>query len=257
MSHSMEQSDGRGGTPTMTRRRFLAAGSAAAGLAALGSSVGRLVEAAAAIEPSTAGGFGRSSTWSSSCRRTARSTTTSAPCPACAGFSDRPVLTEHGRTASGTRSSTSSDTSRASAWTRPATSSPSTSLSDPPDGERPDDQRHHPRLGPPAPELERRRHGRVRLDPHRAATTGRERPVTMGYFTRDDLAFYYALADAFRICDGYHCSVLGPTDPNRVMSISATIDPAGSPGARSSRPTRRPADELRDLHLGDDARSGS
>ncbi len=54
--------------------------------------------------------------------------------------------------------------------------------------------------------------------------------VTMGYFTRQDLAFYYALADAFTICDGYHCSVLGPTDPNRVMSISATIDPAGAGG---------------------------
>ncbi|HXQ61521.1 MAG TPA: alkaline phosphatase family protein, partial [Acidimicrobiales bacterium] len=54
--------------------------------------------------------------------------------------------------------------------------------------------------------------------------------VTMGYFTRQDLAFYYALADAFTICDGYHCSVLGPTDPNRVMSISATLDPAGTAG---------------------------
>jgi phospholipase C len=54
--------------------------------------------------------------------------------------------------------------------------------------------------------------------------------TTMGYFTRKDLAFYYALADAFTICDGYHCSVLGPTDPNRVMSISASIDPAGVAG---------------------------
>ncbi len=55
-------------------------------------------------------------------------------------------------------------------------------------------------------------------------------PVTMGYFTREDLSFYYALADAFTICDGYFCSVLGPTDPNRVMSISASIDPAGVAG---------------------------
>jgi phospholipase C len=54
--------------------------------------------------------------------------------------------------------------------------------------------------------------------------------VTMGHFTRSDLAFYYALADAFTICDRYHCSVLGPTDPNRVMSISASIDPAGTHG---------------------------
>ncbi|MFZ0668060.1 MAG: alkaline phosphatase family protein [Acidimicrobiales bacterium] len=54
--------------------------------------------------------------------------------------------------------------------------------------------------------------------------------LTMGYFTRKNLAFYYALADAFTICDAYHCSVLGPTDPNRVMSMSATIDPAGVAG---------------------------
>jgi phospholipase C len=52
----------------------------------------------------------------------------------------------------------------------------------------------------------------------------------MGYFTRQDLAFYYALADAFTVCDGYFCSVLGPTDPNRLMLMSATIDPAGSAG---------------------------
>ena len=52
----------------------------------------------------------------------------------------------------------------------------------------------------------------------------------MGYFDRSDLPFYYALADAFTICDAYHCSVLGPTDPNRVMALSGTIDPAGSGG---------------------------
>jgi phospholipase C len=59
------------------------------------------------------------------------------------------------------------------------------------------------------------------------ATNG---PVTMGYFTRSELAFYYALADAFTICDGYHCSVLGPTDPNRLMAVSASIDPSGAHG---------------------------
>jgi phospholipase C len=55
-------------------------------------------------------------------------------------------------------------------------------------------------------------------------------PVTMGYFTNKELAFYYALANAFTICDGYHCSVLGPTDPNRIMSLSASIDPNGTGG---------------------------
>jgi phospholipase C len=55
-------------------------------------------------------------------------------------------------------------------------------------------------------------------------------PVTMGYFTRSELAFYYALADAFTICDSYFCSVLGPTDPNRLMAMSASIDPSGAHG---------------------------
>jgi phospholipase C len=53
---------------------------------------------------------------------------------------------------------------------------------------------------------------------------------TMGYYDRADLKFYYALADAFTICDGYHCSVMGPTDPNRLMSLTATLDPAGADG---------------------------
>jgi phospholipase C len=54
--------------------------------------------------------------------------------------------------------------------------------------------------------------------------------VTMGYYERADLPFYYALADAFTICDNYHCSVMGPTHPNRLMALSGTIDPAGKAG---------------------------
>jgi len=40
-------------------------------------------------------------------------------------------------------------------------------------------------------------------------------PVSMAHLARDDVPFHFALADAFTICDAYHCSVLGPTDPNR------------------------------------------
>ena len=65
---------------------------------------------------------------------------------------------------------------------------------------------------------------------HLAADGNQNGPVTMGYFTRADLAFYYALADAFTVCDHYFCSVLGPTDPNRLMAMSATIDPDGKDG---------------------------
>jgi phospholipase C len=54
--------------------------------------------------------------------------------------------------------------------------------------------------------------------------------MTMGYYDRSDLAFYYALADAFTLCDAYHCSILGPTHPNRLMANTGTIDPAGTQG---------------------------
>jgi phospholipase C len=54
--------------------------------------------------------------------------------------------------------------------------------------------------------------------------------MTMGYYMREDLPFYYALADAFTLCDSYHCSILGPTHPNRLMANSGTIDPAGAHG---------------------------
>ncbi|MFI2347692.1 phosphocholine-specific phospholipase C [Streptomyces sp. NPDC019443] len=38
---------------------------------------------------------------------------------------------------------------------------------------------------------------------------------TMAYLTREDIPFHYALADAFTVCDAYHCSFIGATDPNR------------------------------------------
>src|SRR5476649_1182742 len=47
-------------------------------------------------------------------------------------------------------------------------------------------------------------------------------PLTMGYFTRADLPFYYALADAFTVCDAYHCSLFGPTNPNRMFLFTGT-----------------------------------
>jgi len=54
--------------------------------------------------------------------------------------------------------------------------------------------------------------------------------LTMGYYSRDDAPFFYALADAFTICDNYHCSVLGPTHPNRLFHLSGTNDPDGLAG---------------------------
>lgn len=66
--------------------------------------------------------------------------------------------------------------------------------------------------------------------PAHLAADGAKGPFTMGYFNRQDIPFHYALADAFTICDSYHCSVLGPTHPNRYMYISVTIDPDGEFG---------------------------
>jgi len=65
---------------------------------------------------------------------------------------------------------------------------------------------------------------------HEAADPAGVGPETMGYYKRADLGFYYELADAFTICDRYHCSVIGPTDPNRLMSMTASIDPDGTHG---------------------------
>src|SRR6202051_3793404 len=54
--------------------------------------------------------------------------------------------------------------------------------------------------------------------------------LTMGYYTRADIPYYYAVADAFTICDNYFCSVMGPTDPNRLYTMAASIDPDGKNG---------------------------
>ncbi|MFD3451152.1 phosphocholine-specific phospholipase C [Streptomyces sp. NPDC058691] len=39
--------------------------------------------------------------------------------------------------------------------------------------------------------------------------------TTMAHLTREDIPFHFALAEAFTICDAYHCSFIGSTDPNR------------------------------------------
>jgi phospholipase C len=54
--------------------------------------------------------------------------------------------------------------------------------------------------------------------------------LSMGYYTREDLPYYYAVADAFTICDNYFCSVMGPTDPNRLYTMAASVDPDGKNG---------------------------
>ena len=64
----------------------------------------------------------------------------------------------------------------------------------------------------------------------RLAINANDAALAMGYYTRDDLPYYYAVADAFTLCDNYFCSVIGPTDPNRIYSMAASIDPDGKNG---------------------------
>jgi phospholipase C len=53
---------------------------------------------------------------------------------------------------------------------------------------------------------------------------------TMGYFTRDEIPFQYAVADAFTICDGYHQAIMAPTGPNRMYFWT------GTSSGRTSKP---------------------
>ncbi len=51
----------------------------------------------------------------------------------------------------------------------------------------------------------------------------KEMPLTLGYYDREDIPFYYALADAFTVCDQNFCSSLTGTTPNRLYMWSGTI----------------------------------
>jgi phospholipase C len=76
------------------------------------------------------------------------------------------------------------------------------------------------------------------------AVDGRAAGVeTMGYFDRADLSTYYAMAEAFTICDAYHASVIGPSVPNHLYLFSGTLDPdgrAGGPMVEDPAPLGRP-----------------
>jgi phospholipase C len=54
--------------------------------------------------------------------------------------------------------------------------------------------------------------------------------TTMAYLSREDIPFHYALADAFTVCDGYHCSMLSSTDPNRYYMWTGYVGNDGTGG---------------------------
>jgi phospholipase C len=53
---------------------------------------------------------------------------------------------------------------------------------------------------------------------------------SMIYCVRSDISYYYALADAYTICDAYFSSIFAPTYPNRMYEFTGTIDPHGLNG---------------------------
>jgi len=54
--------------------------------------------------------------------------------------------------------------------------------------------------------------------------------LTMGHYRRHDIPFQFALAEAFTICDAYHCSIQGQTNPNRLFIWAGGNDPRGVGG---------------------------
>ena len=59
--------------------------------------------------------------------------------------------------------------------------------------------------------------------------------MSLGYYDRTDVPFYYAMADAFTICDHHFCSSLTGTTPNRLFFWSGTIRPEQNGEIGSSR----------------------
>jgi phospholipase C len=59
---------------------------------------------------------------------------------------------------------------------------------------------------------------------------GEKAPYVMGYHTRDDIPFQFALAEVLTICDAYYCSLMGPIWPNRLYWMTGTIDADGEAG---------------------------
>ncbi|MEE3627494.1 phospholipase C, phosphocholine-specific [Nitrospirillum sp. BR 11752] len=54
--------------------------------------------------------------------------------------------------------------------------------------------------------------------------------LTMAHYTRADIPFHCALADAFTICDAFFCSTPSATNPNRIHLMTGTTDPLGLAG---------------------------
>ena len=73
-----------------------------------------------------------------------------------------------------------------------------------------------------------------------AWNTARQPGLGMSYFSRDDLRYDYALADAFTICDQYYASTFTQTNPNRLhlFSGSSGLSVGFDPALDNAEPTQ-------------------
>ncbi|MFZ2868489.1 phosphocholine-specific phospholipase C [Zavarzinia sp.] len=55
-----------------------------------------------------------------------------------------------------------------------------------------------------------------------------KRDWSMGHYEEAELDFQYALANAFTVCDSYHCALHGGTNPNRLFLWTGTNGPTGA-----------------------------
>jgi len=58
--------------------------------------------------------------------------------------------------------------------------------------------------------------------------------TTMNYLTGNEIPWQWSLASNYTICDNYHCSVMGPTTPNRLYLWTGTSDGVTSNGGETS-----------------------
>jgi phospholipase C len=59
-------------------------------------------------------------------------------------------------------------------------------------------------------------------------------PLTLGYYEREDLPFFYSFADAFTVCDQNFCSSLTATIPNRLHLWTGTVRAEQNSSARAN-----------------------
>ena len=79
---------------------------------------------------------------------------------------------------------------------------------------------------------------------------------TMVYVDRTDIPFHYALADAFTICDNYHCSIMASTDPNRYYLFTGWVGQNGLAPDTIEHPFLATTPGMFDLEVGSSTGNG-